>query len=375
MKKTLAILLSLALVICMLPGAAFATTNQGVTLSADTAVYNGTNQMPKVSVYTDKALTENTDFKVAWSNASGTPVMEIKEVGKYTATITSLNNSFNGDLTADFEITALSLGTTDVTLTPKAGLYDGNIHTVNVTVRANGKEIPASDYTVSTIDAAAGKKTITVNASGTNTTGSKAADYSVDPVDLTKATLSFTGSLSNADLSDANTLKTTLLNGSVVNQTLSDGRVAAVKREYLEVTKLEYLQADGKTWSETVNAAATAIQYSIGIKSGSITGDNVKYSDTKIGSGKISVTKSLNNSDYELRTSSGSSTFPDMTYTGSPLTPAARVYDKTTNTYLSTTYYNVSYGTNNTTAGQTVTITASGINGYTGDVYKRQGCI
>ena len=54
MKKTLAILLSLAMVLCMIPAAAFATETSSVaakvTLSQTETVYNGQDQTPEVAV-------------------------------------------------------------------------------------------------------------------------------------------------------------------------------------------------------------------------------------------------------------------------------------------------------------------------------------
>ena len=78
MKKTLAILLSLALVICMIPGTAFADvektsiTGATVTVASGTYVYNGLAQtpavtvtMPATDVQTEAAtLVKDTDYTV-----------------------------------------------------------------------------------------------------------------------------------------------------------------------------------------------------------------------------------------------------------------------------------------------------------------------
>ena len=84
MKKTLAILLSLALVICMMPAAAATAwadtttlTDANVTLSPESALYTGTehklsgdNGTVKVNLTVkngDSELKKETDYGVAWS--------------------------------------------------------------------------------------------------------------------------------------------------------------------------------------------------------------------------------------------------------------------------------------------------------------------
>ena len=71
MKKTLAILLSLALVICMIPATAFGTTeitDSIVSLSNTTVVYNGNNQLPIVTV----AGVEASKYDVKWAEGAQT---------------------------------------------------------------------------------------------------------------------------------------------------------------------------------------------------------------------------------------------------------------------------------------------------------------
>ena len=102
MKKTLAILLSLALVICMIPATAAtafaetaALTDNMISIAYSTAEYNGSNALPTVTV-TGGAV-ENTDYTVEW-----------KKTGEgTTSTVTS-----GSDLAA---------GTYEVTVKPKSG--------------------------------------------------------------------------------------------------------------------------------------------------------------------------------------------------------------------------------------------------------------
>ena len=93
MKKTLAIILTLALVICMMPASAFAAgsttlTDQMITLSTTSEEYNGSNILPKVIV--SGGAVENVDYTVAWTNApSGTKL----NAGTYEVTVTPVSGS------------------------------------------------------------------------------------------------------------------------------------------------------------------------------------------------------------------------------------------------------------------------------------------
>lgn len=110
MKKTLAILLSVLMVVCMMPGMAFAETilltdsNTKVEISAAKFIFNGAAQKPTITVtYTKDAdtkvkLEENTDFTVSYSRdtvvsptnsnpdltSAGTIKIEIEGTGKYS---------------------------------------------------------------------------------------------------------------------------------------------------------------------------------------------------------------------------------------------------------------------------------------------------
>ena len=99
MKKTLAILLSLALVICMIPGTAFADvektsiTGATVTVASGTYVYNGLAQtpavtvtMPATDVQTEAAtLVKDTDYTVEYTDNknAGTATVTVTGIGKY----------------------------------------------------------------------------------------------------------------------------------------------------------------------------------------------------------------------------------------------------------------------------------------------------
>lgn len=115
MKKTLAILLSLALVICMLPGAAFADdtidlSGATITLSNTSVVYNGQKQVPTVTVKVgDTVLEENKDYTLSWDR-------EPKEVGEYTLTVSGSGNYSGSKTGLKFLITKLNLSNSNVSI-------------------------------------------------------------------------------------------------------------------------------------------------------------------------------------------------------------------------------------------------------------------
>lgn len=113
MKKTLAILLSLALVICMIPATALAAVsvpdtivNQvtitkdaaeivcNVSLSGTNVKYNGTNQEPRVTVtpITTGVTIGASDYSVNYYNMSNAPASPSpKDAGTYKVVVTSTN--------------------------------------------------------------------------------------------------------------------------------------------------------------------------------------------------------------------------------------------------------------------------------------------
>ena len=104
MKKTLAILLSLALVVCMIPAASGVAFAAGETLSAtlatgsETAVYTGNNiTLPTLTVQYgtqtlelqgegDTEAAGDGKYTVEWKKDSSA-VTVAKDVGTYTATV------------------------------------------------------------------------------------------------------------------------------------------------------------------------------------------------------------------------------------------------------------------------------------------------
>lgn len=90
MKKTLAILLSLALVICMIPATAFGTTTYSASVDKTSALYTGSGiSLPEITVKNgNSSVTQNITTK--WVNETGTEVTgTVTEAGIYKGTVTT----------------------------------------------------------------------------------------------------------------------------------------------------------------------------------------------------------------------------------------------------------------------------------------------
>ena len=151
MKKTLAILLTLALVICMMPASAFADgpgSNTidvaGVTVSVknSTVTYNGQTQKPELQ-FSSKGdqLTENVHYTITWTKeGTSTSESEVKNVGTYKGqfmwkTETTAEGSNPEALT--FTIDTLDLSKTSISLQSNSAILDTDI--VNNQVQDSGK--------------------------------------------------------------------------------------------------------------------------------------------------------------------------------------------------------------------------------------------
>ena len=117
MKKTLAILLSLALIVCMMPTTVFAVGEPSiddsmVSVSAST-VYNGVEQVPTVTVKKgETTLIEGTDYTVTWvaeplSKAEDfdgkTEPSEFKNAGTYSVLVKG-NETYTGSVVKQYVI-------------------------------------------------------------------------------------------------------------------------------------------------------------------------------------------------------------------------------------------------------------------------------
>ncbi len=191
MKKTLAILLSLALVICMIPGAAFAAevpaggegsgeptpTPTPVAISSvalsDTAALYGYSAAPTITVKAgDTALAAGTDYTVAWSPSE--PAAN-SNVGTYTLTVTG-QGGYTGTANATYTVSPVDLARATIELTDdlttahvdakKAALNSNGLALVKVT--QDGENITNSCTFASKVVGNTAYITATAKESGNN---------------------------------------------------------------------------------------------------------------------------------------------------------------------------------------------------------------
>ena len=191
MKKTLAILLSLALVICMIPATAFAeatSLNGQVSLSETSSYYDGSVKNPTVNVSVSGA-DRDTDYTVVWSKG-GVTVSEIKDAGKYTVTVSAVSGSqkCTGEGTAEYTVEPITISNENTTIELEDGslVYNGKEHKPAVkSVVVSGKTLtPGSDYTVTYLNnIAGGPATVTVTGKG-NYKNSATKTFTISPFAL-----------------------------------------------------------------------------------------------------------------------------------------------------------------------------------------------
>ena len=200
MKKIIAILLTLVLIIAMMPTAAFGADDGGteppgevtktelkdsmVTLNSTWELYSGTAiTLPTVIV--SGGFAEDTDYTVAWSKGSE-PVSgtTVTEVGTYTATVTPTNSGklSGGPVTKTFEVRKVDFAKASIRYNGSTDKPDG-FDAVNpgpltgpwnATVTQDGKTVDGSLYTVSAekLNATTIRVIATLNEQSDNTTGS-----------------------------------------------------------------------------------------------------------------------------------------------------------------------------------------------------------
>ena len=128
--------------------AAASITGASVTLSPDTATYNGTEQEPTVTVTLKDGttLTAN-DYTVTYKNSAGQTVNAPKDAGNYIVTVACKGN-YTGTITIPgFTISPAEIRITGATLAPKT--YDGTtaatVESVTFDGLVNGESLTSDD--------------------------------------------------------------------------------------------------------------------------------------------------------------------------------------------------------------------------------------
>ena len=186
MKKTLAILLSLALVICMIPATAAtafagggALSNNMITITNVPTTYTGKEFTPTVTV-TNGTTTyyPNTDLKITWSKtvngtAQNNYTGEFKDAATYTVTVEPADGhqTLTGSATASFTVVARDLSTVSYYIpaqekrTDSTTLADSIKNTMTTKVIESGSKETVLDL----------KKDIKITVTGEGDTGRTAA--------------------------------------------------------------------------------------------------------------------------------------------------------------------------------------------------------
>ncbi len=154
-----------------------------LTLDADKLTYDGTEQVPALTVKAGElVLDPETDFDVATPD-------DITNIGTKTVTITAKGN-FKDMLEMDYEIVAADID--KIELSADKFTYDGTDKTPAITVKAGDKTLVAgTDYelTLPTDRVTAGTKTVKAIAKG-NYAGELEASYEIAPAAISRVELS-----------------------------------------------------------------------------------------------------------------------------------------------------------------------------------------
>lgn len=197
MKKTLAIILSVLMVVCMMPGMAFATgdaitdlTGAEIKFSNDNATYTGNAINPGVTIVKEGKTVPADAYEVSYTKKGENTVIvseNLKDAGNYTAKV-KLKSSGEvttreiQELTKDFTIKAKNLNDSDVTANP---IQPQPVGTESAVIKAlvgltyNNKPLEKdTDYTIEAGNTVANSNTVTINpGTNGNFTGSKDIYY------------------------------------------------------------------------------------------------------------------------------------------------------------------------------------------------------
>lgn len=422
MKKTLAIMLSLALVICMIPGAAFAasTTPQKAIVSFNNGsnaftVYNGSVQTPDVAVSVNGNAVST--FDAVWSGT-------VQNAGKYTVSVSGKYNEEDFAGSAEYEVKAIDL--TRATILVSGDLTDADLTADKtalksygmVTVIQDGVDITNYCELTSKVDGNSVRITAaTKGADGRNIiAGNKFADYNVkstiagnyeissimeqtytgkaiEPYVTVKAktgygvlTQGIDYEVTYANNTNAGSTASVIVTGiGKYTGTISGQFVIAQKsiNDYdVNVKVADAAYNNGNLVIPTVvvthgdKILTRGVDYNLSTSSKNIGIGTVKI--TGIGNYKDQVAKSFNivDASKEIRQNNtwvyiGNTTSYayNANYNGEAHTPTVTVYvgeTRETATLLSSAYYDVTY--NNNVKPGTAIITVTGRNGYAGSV-------
>ena len=297
MKKTLAIILTLALVICMMPTSAFAAEvdvkNVTVSLKNSTVDYNGQTQTPELQFSNADSLNlaQGTHYQITW-NPTG-----IKDAGTYTGTFSwitgdsGVQNGVNPTSPFIFKINSLDLSTANISTTSDILSSDissnATLPTTAMDVSGESKLKAKIATKVGNIDLAseALKQEVTITYTYTPAVGNNPASVTVEVKPSTSANNNVVNSrkvsfpvktdISNASIALANTSESFTYNGNA--QTPYYGVTVKVGNNIIPTSG--YTVA----YSNNVNGGtyARATVKGVGLYSGTATSSDLFYINPK----------------------------------------------------------------------------------------------
>ena len=316
-----------------------AITDDMVSLSASSFVYNGSDQQPTVTV---TGLTENVDYSVSFTETSW------KNVGTYSLTINGISK-YKGALNKSFTIIPKTVSSPTITLSQTSYIFDGSEKKPTVTVADGGTTISSDEYTVSySNNTNVGTATVTItdkeggnyNVSGSATFAITAADGSLTPP-TGKTGLVYTGSAQDLITAGSTTTGTLQysLDGTNYGTTIPQGTDAKEYTVYYRVqgdanhsdipaTSFKVTIAAKTVSSPTITLSQTTYTYDgtekkpiVTVKDGGTTIPSEEYTvgysnNTNVGTATVTITDKTGG-NYNV---SGSTTFAISAADGS-LTP------------------------------------------------------
>ena len=367
MKKTLAILLSLALVICMIPSAAFATEQTDISnatvewSTAETSfLYDGNSHQVTVNKITLPSASNplaSDAYTVSWKKNGATPE-NYKSAGEYTVEITGVEaEGYKGSISRTFTIVPVDL--TNATITKKVALTDADIvdgtaadtktissHTTKISVKQNGIEVSPNFYNLTcTVSGSNVRVSVTAKKPTEDVAGKDAASTDII-VDSTKsADFALQTSL------DANygisTIPEQTYTGSAIEPTITVTRTSSNTALPVTLTK--------------------GTHYTVAYKNNIAGGQSGTVTVTGIGSFTGFFSRDFYIAQRSLTASGISVTASDVIYNnGNPIVPNVIVMDGTKKLTEGTDY---TVSCTNTAIGS-ATAVVEGIGNYKGTVSK-----
>ena len=316
-----------------------AITSAKVTLSAASAVYNGSVQKPTVTVKNSAGgtLTEGKDYALSWSPTT------VKEVGPYTLTVTAGSNgnySFS-NVKKTYSITSAAateaLQATKVTLNKTSSVYNGKSQPPTITVK---------------------------NAAGDKLT--EGTHYKVDGPTSVKTVSSYTYKITGIGKYSGTVTKTY----TITEQPLNAANITL----YAQTVTANGKQRDPQitVLNEQGDPLTEGADYTVEIPAGRTLPGTYTYKFTGRGNYKGTASKvfTIKSASKESLKAENVTLYADtVTYNGSVRTPSVTVKNAAGKTLTKGTDYTVSVPAGRTNAGD-YTYKITGCGKYTGTVSK-----